>query len=150
MTGRRQNAIQLFAQRWRQIKGAALHLRFDDFASSRRQGCRFVVQLDIGRCRLAKAAERGVLRHQHITSHYITIVRETNGILRLIHATPMTIIKMQVEELLLVKAFTAEAARPLRRPILHFSTLLRCKQVAAGMERTLNRQLNMILLKNRR
>lgn len=62
----------------------------------------------------------------------------------------MTIVKVQVEEPLLVEALAAEAARPLRRPVLHFGVLLRSEEVAAGMEWTLKWQLDVILLKNRR
>uniref|UniRef100_A0A8D8WVW7 Uncharacterized protein n=1 Tax=Cacopsylla melanoneura TaxID=428564 RepID=A0A8D8WVW7_9HEMI len=80
-----------------------------------------------------------VLMPHYFTSHDVTIVGKTHGVLCQVDLAPMSIIKVPVQIFLLVKGLAAEATSPLGGSVLMFGLLLWVKYITGGVERTFQR-----------
>lgn len=111
-------------------------------------GGRFVPHLDIGGHHVRVAAERKgcVLGDQHLAAHHVAIVRQADGVLRHVDVAFVAVFKVHIEVFLLEETFTTQAAGPLARAVLLLGYLLRSEDVAQRMERTFQRQFDLVLL----
>lgn len=58
----------------------------------------------------------------------------------------MPIVEVHIEELLIIEGLATESAGPEGRSVLHLGRLLRTEDVALCVERTLQRNLHLVLL----
>lgn len=77
----------------------------------------------------------------------ILTYREKKKIYR-VNVTLVSVIEMGIQVFFCIERLAAQAASPLRRPVLMFRPLLGPKNVSTFVERTLQRQLYLMLLQD--